>query len=77
MVLNGDHEKALKAAQKAIHYYPNVVECWAILISALRTQTSSVYGKLIGKVAGHVKRLEPSKEVLLWIDTHINCNKVL
>lgn len=34
-LLSLDFDKSIKAAQKAIYYYPNMSEGWALLISAL------------------------------------------
>lgn len=40
--LMGDNYTALKTAQKAVHCYPSIAENWAMLLSVLSKQRSSI-----------------------------------
>nr|XP_022913012.1 tetratricopeptide repeat protein 37 [Onthophagus taurus] len=69
LILSGSYKKALKAAQKAVHFYPNAVECWAVLISSLRTLKKEMKnkGKIVTDIVGHIKKLGCKDELLSWL----------
>ncbi|KAK9737501.1 Tetratricopeptide repeat [Popillia japonica] len=74
LFLVGDYEQALNSAQKAIHYYPNVPECWVVLISALiiklRSDKKFASRVKLGEKVAHVKNMNPPTSLSKWLDDH-------
>ncbi|KAK5647507.1 hypothetical protein RI129_002399 [Pyrocoelia pectoralis] len=69
----GDYHQALKSAQKAVHCYPDVAECWAVLIQSvmvLHDKNSSFSCKeWVQKSVKHFKQnLESTKLLTKWLD---------
>ncbi|KAB0804312.1 hypothetical protein PPYR_01282 [Photinus pyralis] len=69
----GDHQQALKSAQKAIHCYPDVAECWAVFIQSVMVlqnkKSTFSHKEWLQKCVRHFKEnLESSKLLSTWLD---------
>lgn len=64
----GDNKTALKAAQKAVHCYPNIAENWAVLISVLSKQKTSLSNIKLSVVCDFVvNNLECTSILAQWL----------
>lgn len=70
--LTKDYTQALKAAQKAVHCYPDVAVSWISLISVLKILKEKFSNLWLQKLAVHVqKHLNPSSAILEWLQGQI------
>lgn len=69
-ISSGDLKAGLRAAQSAIHTYPDVVEAWAVLVAALKKIQSgqTVNYHLRDKIVFVRDNLRPSLSLRSWLE---------
>ncbi|CAH0550739.1 unnamed protein product [Brassicogethes aeneus] len=68
----GDVKTAKIAAQKAVHYYPNLADTWAVLASTLSCQESDGK-KLTLNICKHIENLAPTVPLKEWTKQTMSC----
>lgn len=63
----GDTKKALLMAQKAVHCYPNLAECWAVFIASL-IQSKKHNNDRAKDIVNWVKSFNKSEKLKTWMD---------